>query len=304
MRALSSEALQLHYQGRNLMCVLSRSKSRLLWGADIPLTLCEDKVSMLASDQAGTVIFNMADDPPEQRYTAYGYREGVGGMCRFTGQRLDEASGGYHLGQGHRMYSPRLMRFVSADMLSPFSDGGINAYAYCAGDPINRKDPDGTASKWIAIFRPLTRRIVQGGRTTQGQRQQGRGGSFEMSNYPARVGNRVVSSPSVAPVGHVTPGSTSDTYSGSGPARQQNMRGVASGPDYNQSQGRSSEGSVRQGGLERLNAFFVKHDAAVVKYMGRGFEFLGVVASVVGFGYSIYSAVQSIRRKPVWPFNR
>ena len=35
------------------------------------------------------------------------------------------------------------MRFNSPDTLSPFGKGGINAYAYCAGDPVNRSDPSG-----------------------------------------------------------------------------------------------------------------------------------------------------------------
>ncbi|WP_147458691.1 RHS repeat-associated core domain-containing protein, partial [Pseudomonas savastanoi] len=36
-----------------------------------------------------------------------------------------------------------LMRFNSPDSLSPFGKGGMNAYAYCAGDPVNRSDPTG-----------------------------------------------------------------------------------------------------------------------------------------------------------------
>lgn len=47
------------------------------------------------------------------------------------------------LGNGHRVYNPVLMRFHSPDSLSPFGRGGRNAYAYCAGDPINHADPSG-----------------------------------------------------------------------------------------------------------------------------------------------------------------
>jgi hypothetical protein len=38
------------------------------------------------------------------------------------------------------------MRFNSPDSLSPFGEGGLNAYAYCIGDPINRRDPTGHAA--------------------------------------------------------------------------------------------------------------------------------------------------------------
>ncbi|WP_397457346.1 RHS repeat-associated core domain-containing protein, partial [Pseudomonas versuta] len=37
------------------------------------------------------------------------------------------------------------MRFHSRDSLSPFGEGGLNGYAYCAGDPVNRIDPSGHA---------------------------------------------------------------------------------------------------------------------------------------------------------------
>ncbi|RMV11327.1 hypothetical protein ALP17_02676, partial [Pseudomonas savastanoi] len=47
------------------------------------------------------------------------------------------------MGNGYRAYNPVLMRFNSPDSLSPFGKGGMNAYAYCAGDPVNRSDPTG-----------------------------------------------------------------------------------------------------------------------------------------------------------------
>lgn len=47
------------------------------------------------------------------------------------------------LGNGRRAFNPVLMRFHSPDRLSPFGRGGINAYAYCAGDPVNLADPSG-----------------------------------------------------------------------------------------------------------------------------------------------------------------
>jgi RHS repeat-associated protein len=61
----------------------------------------------------------------------------------YSGQYRDTSTGSYPLGNGHRFYSPTLMRFLSPDDLSPFELGGVNAYAYCGGDPVNRIDPTG-----------------------------------------------------------------------------------------------------------------------------------------------------------------
>lgn len=61
----------------------------------------------------------------------------------FNGERKDPVSGVYHLGAGYRAYSPVLMRFNAADSISPFGRGGVNSYAYCLGDPVNRCDPSG-----------------------------------------------------------------------------------------------------------------------------------------------------------------
>ncbi|WP_217995527.1 RHS repeat-associated core domain-containing protein [Vibrio azureus] len=61
----------------------------------------------------------------------------------FNGETLDPVTGNYMLGNGYRAYNPTLIRFMSQDSLSPFSEAGINAYQYCSGDPINRSDPSG-----------------------------------------------------------------------------------------------------------------------------------------------------------------
>ncbi|MFV3290823.1 RHS repeat-associated core domain-containing protein [Pseudomonas sp. NY11955] len=63
----------------------------------------------------------------------------------FNGERQDRFTGNYLLGS-RRAYSPALRRFLSADQLSPFSKGGINAYVYCLCDPVNRCDPSGAFS--------------------------------------------------------------------------------------------------------------------------------------------------------------
>lgn len=60
----------------------------------------------------------------------------------FNGE-LREPHGWYQLGHGHRVYNPRLRRFHSADRFSPLKEGGLNAYTYCLGDPVNFTDPTG-----------------------------------------------------------------------------------------------------------------------------------------------------------------
>ncbi|WP_177335353.1 RHS repeat-associated core domain-containing protein [Pseudomonas sp. NBRC 111132] len=79
-------------------------------------------------------------------YTAYGHS--VGGPAtslRFNGEWRIGVLQGYGVGHGHRYYPPALMRFLSPDALSPFGKGGVNSYAYCQGDPVNRSDPTGEA---------------------------------------------------------------------------------------------------------------------------------------------------------------
>lgn len=47
------------------------------------------------------------------------------------------------LGNGYRVYSAHLRRFYGPDNMSPFGAGGINAYTYCGGDPVNNADRNG-----------------------------------------------------------------------------------------------------------------------------------------------------------------
>ncbi|RII77805.1 RHS repeat-associated core domain-containing protein [Pseudomonas monteilii] len=61
----------------------------------------------------------------------------------FTGVFYDAALKTYSLGNGHRVYSPSLMRFLQPDGFSPFREGGLNCCAYCEDDPINFTDPTG-----------------------------------------------------------------------------------------------------------------------------------------------------------------
>ncbi|AYN17171.1 RHS repeat-associated core domain-containing protein [Pseudomonas monteilii] len=91
-------------------------------------------------------------------YSPYGYRSTKSapiGALGFNGQLFQAELEGYALGNGHRVYNPCLMRFISPDGLSPFNKGGINGYAYCLNDPVNGRDPSGKNG----IFRNITRKI-------------------------------------------------------------------------------------------------------------------------------------------------
>ncbi|MBV6826058.1 RHS repeat domain-containing protein [Pseudomonas sp. PD9R] len=107
-------------------------------------------VKLFGTDQQQSVLTLFSDNQRDAvAYSPYGYRPAEGGLFHltgFNGEQLDPLTGLYLLGNGYRAYSPTLMRFLSPDSLSPFAAGGLNSYAYCLGDPINRVDPSGHVS--------------------------------------------------------------------------------------------------------------------------------------------------------------
>lgn len=107
------------------------------------------ETTLLATDRQRSVMQTLAGvDTQRMAYTAYGHRpaeSGLSSLLGFNGERPDPITGHYLLGQGNRAFNPVLMRFNSPDAFSPFGDGGINAYAYCGGDPVNRYDPSGNS---------------------------------------------------------------------------------------------------------------------------------------------------------------
>ncbi|WP_434696586.1 RHS repeat-associated core domain-containing protein [Pseudomonas sp. Z1-14] len=105
------------------------------------------ETTLLATDQQRSVLQMLdAAQPHPLAYTPYGHRpqgNGLLGLLGFNGEQADPVTGHYLLGNGYRGFNPVLMRFNSPDSLSPFGEGGLNAYTYCVGDPINRVDPTG-----------------------------------------------------------------------------------------------------------------------------------------------------------------
>lgn len=102
---------------------------------------------LLVTDQQRSVLLELsAGEKGALAYSPYGHQTAQPGqqsLLAFNGELPDPSIGHYLLGNGHRTYNTVLMRFNSPDRLSPFSAGGINAYAYCKGDPVNRVDPSG-----------------------------------------------------------------------------------------------------------------------------------------------------------------
>lgn len=103
--------------------------------------------ALIATDQQRSVLHALrARSMRSVAYAAYGHRDvdsGLSSLLGFNGLRPEPVTGHYLLGNGYRAFNPVLMRFNSPDNFSPFGKGGLNSYAYCQGDPINRSDPTG-----------------------------------------------------------------------------------------------------------------------------------------------------------------
>ena len=116
-----------------------------LLGTNAPI-----KVWLLGDDAQGSVVCEQAGKTRTRNYDVYGQREldVDGARTGFVGEVAEADSGHYFLGD--RIYAPSLRRFLSCDTVSPFGAGGLNRYAYCAGDPLNRVDP--TGNSWLPVL--------------------------------------------------------------------------------------------------------------------------------------------------------
>lgn len=101
------------------------------------------RTRLLATDLAGSALAAKASGPRcSGHYTPFGHcapGQQAMGFCGVFRERY----GLYQLGHGYRVYAPSLLRFNRPDASSPHGEGGLNAYSYCAAEPINRQDPSG-----------------------------------------------------------------------------------------------------------------------------------------------------------------
>lgn len=148
-----TDSRALYYRGDELVNELMTSKSinnRLIkLGHHCLGAATENNLILTATDSHASLLWSRdtsQDNGTLSQWSPYGYSRSDLWLPGFNGERRDPLSGNYHLGNGYRTYNPQLMRFISPDSLSPFDAGGINPYAYCAGDPINRLDPSGHLS--------------------------------------------------------------------------------------------------------------------------------------------------------------
>jgi RHS repeat-associated protein len=114
---------------------------------------------LLATDRSGSVLRRLgAELASVFTYSPFGYHYTGGAfpLSGFNGEVREPITRGYLLGNGYRLFNPSILRFNIPDSFSPFGKGGLNAYVYCAGDPVNRADPSGHVGL-RTIFRRFTR---------------------------------------------------------------------------------------------------------------------------------------------------
>ncbi|WP_175653394.1 RHS repeat-associated core domain-containing protein [Pseudomonas sp. Marseille-P9899] len=124
------------------------------------LGLASGKTVLLATDRSRSVLAESTPGAINRiGYSPYGSptaNRPPQSHLGFNGEFRERPQGWYHLGNGHRVFNPVLMRFHSPDRLSPFAEGGLNPYAYCLGDPLNYVDPTGRAPSWEHIMTGVT----------------------------------------------------------------------------------------------------------------------------------------------------
>jgi len=161
-----AEAMAQHfYKAGQLVTEIQGAEQRTYLRSDSQL-LAQKNLTASALLATGPLNSVLHAEDIAIAYAPYGHREvvtGLPGLPGFNGEQPDPDTGHYLLGNGYRAYNPLLMRFNSPDSLSPFGEGGLNAYAYCVGDPVNRSDPTGHFGGLINVVSKLFRPFITSG---------------------------------------------------------------------------------------------------------------------------------------------
>lgn len=163
---LTQERVQRFYRANRLATEIQGQVQHSVFAHEAQLLAQQRRQSgrvdfaLLATDLQRSVLHSMAVEQRQRlAYSPYGHRSpesGLFSLLGFNGERRDPVTGHYLLGNGYRAFNPVLMRFNSPDSLSPFGKGGLNAYAYSLGDPVNRVDPMGE----FAILAQLVNQLI------------------------------------------------------------------------------------------------------------------------------------------------
>ncbi|WP_133247584.1 RHS repeat-associated core domain-containing protein [Pseudomonas sp. SDI] len=159
-QTVNGASVQRFYQQGRLVTETDSAEQRsVLRVDDQPLAVqTPEQRRLLVTDQPGTVLQALgAEQSSAVAYTPYGFcvaSSGVQSMLGFNGERPDPITGHYLLGNGYRAFNPVTLRCNSADSLSPFDRGGLNAYAAYMNNPISYVDRDGHSvfSAFRALF--------------------------------------------------------------------------------------------------------------------------------------------------------
>ncbi|WP_105948064.1 RHS repeat-associated core domain-containing protein [Pseudomonas sp. LLC-1] len=153
------------------------------------------------TDQAGTLLGTAHHSHTINNvFSAYGHNANeILNATGFKAEHYDPLARGYFLGNGHRLYMTGVMKFCRPDISSPFGLGGINSYAYCAGDPINYVDPTGKSRTPLWQLKKKTTKYIKSKNRTHippeansSITQEPAAGPIELANLPNEMINNLI----------------------------------------------------------------------------------------------------------------
>jgi RHS repeat-associated protein len=125
---------------------------------DFRMSIHASSRALLITSPSASVLGLVGENSyPDSAYCPFGFRApaSVNTRAGFNGQVQEQMTQSYLLGNGYRIYAAVMRRFYSPDDLSPFDEGGLNAYAYCAAEPINYSDPSGHALSFSGFLKRI-----------------------------------------------------------------------------------------------------------------------------------------------------